>query len=126
MHFTVYNYSNSTLSQRISFSQGNRIFTPVFRKGIKSCILNVSYFTQIIGQSNKFLEQANVRIEITSTVTNSQNGCEQSGIEGYDLGSIALKDQSRALGDLGSQCQEGQSYDMGAGQQQAQPCRPAS
>ncbi|KAA6361768.1 MAG: hypothetical protein EZS28_042704, partial [Streblomastix strix] len=74
----------------------------------------------------KFLEQANVRIEITSTVTISQNGCEQSGFEGYDLGSIALKDQSRALGDLGSQCQEGQSYDMGAGQQQAQPCRPAS
>ncbi|KAA6399062.1 MAG: putative reverse transcriptase [Streblomastix strix] len=104
----------------------NRIFTLVFRKGIKSCILNVSNFMYIIGQSNRFLQQANVRIEITSTATNCQNGYEQSGIEGYDLGSIALKDQSRASGDLGSQCQEGQSYDIGAGQQQAQPCRPAS
>ncbi|KAA6403650.1 MAG: hypothetical protein EZS28_000825 [Streblomastix strix] len=72
----------------------------------------------LIGQSNKFLEQANVKIEITSTVTNSQNGYEQLGFESYDHGSLALKDQFRASVDLGSQCQEGQSYDLGAGQQQ--------
>ncbi|KAA6364731.1 MAG: hypothetical protein EZS28_039742, partial [Streblomastix strix] len=122
-------FSSYQKGQRNVSFQGkgrNRIFTPVFKKDIKSCILNVSYFMQIIGQSNKFLQQANVRIEITSIVTNSQNGCEQSGIEGYDLGSLALKDQSRALGNLGSQCQEEQSYNMEAAQQQAQPCRPAS
>ncbi|KAA6390376.1 MAG: hypothetical protein EZS28_014094, partial [Streblomastix strix] len=79
----------------------------------------------IVEQQNKFLELANVRIEITSTVTNSQNDNEQSGFEGYNHGSIALNDQSRASGNLLSQCQEGQSYDMGAGQQQGQPCRLA-
>ncbi|KAA6400767.1 MAG: hypothetical protein EZS28_003707 [Streblomastix strix] len=122
----VYNYSNSILSQLSSFSQRNRIFNPVIKRNTKTYILNFSYLMCLIGQSNKFLEQAKVRIDITSTVTNSQNSNEQSGFASQDHGSLALKDQPRTSDDLGSQCQEGQSYDIAAGYQQAQRCRPVS